>query len=580
LVRNSSIFSFMEKFRALGLSEVTLAALAQKGYVEPSEIQAQAIPILLDGTRDVIGQAQTGTGKTAAFGLPILEKLVEGARHVQALIITPTRELAIQVSNEIDSFKGTRNLRILTVYGGAPIGDQLRQLGRGVDVVVGTPGRVIDMINRGALRCDKLSYFVLDEADEMLNMGFADDIEEIFRQTNEEKSVLLFSATMPERIASLAKSYMRDPQMVTVKKTTLTTDLIEQVYYEVYDRDKVEALCRILDKETDFYGIIFCNTKADVDSLTIHLNDRGYRTEALHGDIVQQQREKILHKFKKRQATVLIATDVAARGIDVSNLSHVVNYALPHDPESYVHRIGRTGRAGNKGVAITLLTPADGRKLAMIKRIAKAEIKRVPVPSIKEVLKSKRLKIQASIATQLAAMEGETDYADIAKTLLENNDPVALATALLQYTFQDALSPDNYREIKDVAQRPDRNNERTSGGDRFGNDRFGSDRGRSHDRTSSEDRNRGRGFDFEGGNVGKTVDLFLAMGRNDQANPKVVADFIENKTGVKSRNVTNIRVFEKHTTMSVPSPYAEKILDYFRTESRGKQPLIRKDRKF
>ena len=206
----------MEKFQALGLSEVTLAALAQKGYVEPTEIQAQAIPILLEGTRDVIGQAQTGTGKTAAFGLPILEKLQEGARHVQALILTPTRELAIQVSNEIDSFKGTRNLRILTVYGGSPIGEQLRSLSRGVDVVVGTPGRVMDMINRGALRCDKLSYFVLDEADEMLNMGFADDIEEIFRQTNEEKSVLLFSATMPDRIASLAKSYMRDPQMVTV----------------------------------------------------------------------------------------------------------------------------------------------------------------------------------------------------------------------------------------------------------------------------------------------------------------------------------------------------------------------------
>ncbi len=578
----------MEQFKALGLSDVTLAALAKKGYEVPTPIQAATIPLLLEGKHDVIGQAQTGTGKTAAFGLPILERLIDGAHHVQAIILTPTRELAIQVAEEIYSFRGERNLRILTVYGGSPIGPQITQLRRGVDVVVGTPGRVIDMLERGALKCDKLSYFVLDEADEMLNMGFADDIEAIFAQTNAEKSVLLFSATMPERISKLASSYMRDHKIVKVAKQNLITELTDQIYFEVYERDKLEALCRILDRETDFYGFVFCNTKNDVDTLTAHLNDRGYRAEALHGDIAQTQREKILNKFKKKQATVLLATDVAARGIDVSNLSHVINYGLPNDPESYVHRIGRTGRAGNKGIAISLVSPNDIRKLAFIKRLAKAEIRREKVPAISEVLRSKRTKIYNSIIDVMQNNEC-TDYVTIAANLLEKGEPQMIMAAILQYTFQDALRPENYNDIKEVATRNER-----PGNDRVGSDRFGNssrfernDRGntrfeRSNDRTpASGDRNgeQAREFrQFAGSGGGSMVDLFMAMGRNEKASPRDIAEFIETQTGVRGRNVSNIRVFASHSTMSVPTQFADTILNHFRDEADGKAPLVRKDR--
>ncbi|MEY4927919.1 MAG: hypothetical protein RI894_2355, partial [Bacteroidota bacterium] len=542
----------MEQFKALGLSDVTLAALAKKGYEVPTPIQAATIPLLLEGKHDVIGQAQTGTGKTAAFGLPILERLIDGAHHVQAIILTPTRELAIQVSEEIYSFRGERNLRILTVYGGSPIGPQIASLRKGVDVVVGTPGRIIDMLERGALKCDKLSYFVLDEADEMLNMGFADDIEAIFAQTNAEKSVLLFSATMPERIAKLAASYMRDYKIVRVAKQNLITDLTEQIYFEVYERDKLETLCRILDRETDFYGFVFCNTKADVDALTAHLNDRGYRAEALHGDIAQAQREKILNKFKKKQATVLLATDVAARGIDVSNLSHVINYGLPNDPESYVHRIGRTGRAGNKGIAISLVSPNDMRKLALIKRIAKAEIKREKVPAISEVLRSKRTKIYNSIIDVMQNNEC-TDYITIAANLLEKGEAPMIVASILQYTFQDALRPENYNDIKEVTQRTDRptnerfdrNDRSSSSNSRFDrNDRSSSSTNSRFERNDRTPQGQSREFrEFAGSSGGSMVDLFMAMGRNEKASPRDIAEFIETQTGVRGRNVSNIRVF-------------------------------------
>nr|WP_211436152.1 DEAD/DEAH box helicase [Candidatus Kuenenia stuttgartiensis] len=336
----------MESFESLGLSESTLKVLKEKGYEEPTPIQQKTIPAILSGTKDIVGQAQTGTGKTAAFGLPVLELLPEKSKNVQALVLTPTRELAIQVAEELNSLKGKKRLSIVPIYGRQSMELQLRSLKKGIDIVVGTPGRVLDHLKRGTLKIGKISFLVLDEADEMLNMGFIDDVREIMENTGHEKRTLLFSATMPFEIMQIAKNYMRDFDVQKVNAGQLTVSQTDQIYFEVFAADKFEALCRIIDIEKDFYGLVFCRTKIDVDAVASHLIERGYDADALHGDISQSLREKILAKFKKRQINILIATDVAARGLDIHNLSHVINYSLPQDPESYVHRIGRTGRAG------------------------------------------------------------------------------------------------------------------------------------------------------------------------------------------------------------------------------------------
>ena len=350
----------LEGFAALGLSEKTIKALAKKGFEEPSPIQALTIPVLLKGEKDVVGQAQTGTGKTAAFGLPILEMIDKSNGNVRAIVLAPTRELAIQVAEEINSFANGRKLKIVPVYGGQSIELQIRQLKKGVDIVVGTPGRVQDLIDRKVLKLDKLEYFILDEADEMLNMGFVEDIEKILESTNKDKRMLFFSATMPKEILKIAENHMRkDYEILKVEAKELTTNLTDQIYFEVKQKDKFEALCRIIDLEPDFYGIVFCRTKNDVNELTGKLNDRGYDAGELHGDITQKHREVTLNRFKARKLSILVATDVAARGIDVNDLTHVVNYAIPQEAESYVHRIGRTGRAGKEGTAITFMTPSE-----------------------------------------------------------------------------------------------------------------------------------------------------------------------------------------------------------------------------
>ncbi|MDD5016362.1 MAG: DEAD/DEAH box helicase, partial [Atribacterota bacterium] len=345
------------KFEHLGFSQKVLDAIYKKGFEEPSQIQALTIPVMLRNDTNIMAQAQTGTGKTAAFGLPLIEMINPHEKSVQALIITPTRELAIQVSEEISSFKGDSGIQVIPIYGGQSIDQQLRRLKKGVHIVVGTPGRVIDHIKRKTLNLKDIEYLILDEADEMLNMGFIEDMEEIMKHTNPQKRTFLFSATMPSRIKVLASKYMADYKFITVEKQQLTTNLTEQIYYEVKAADKFEALCRIIDIEEDFYGLVFCRTKNDVDSVAGHLIDRGYDADVIHGDISQAQREKTLDKFKKKKINVLVATDVAARGIDVYNMTHVINYSLPQDPESYVNRIGRTGRAGKQGTAITFITP-------------------------------------------------------------------------------------------------------------------------------------------------------------------------------------------------------------------------------
>ena len=384
----------MKSFEELGLSEVTLKAMKKKGFEEPTPIQVQTIPAILRGDKDIVGQAQTGTGKTAAFGLPMIELLPEKTKTVQAVILTPTRELAVQVAEEINSLKGKKKLSIVPIYGGQSMDMQLRSLKKGVDIVVGTPCRVFYQIGLSTLKWNSLSYLVLDVADEKLNMGFIEDVKETLGNTAPDKRTMLFSATMPPAIIGIAKKYMGTYEVMKVQRKQLTVSLTDQIYFEVSQADKFEALCRIIDVEDAFYGLVFCRTKVDTDIIANHLIDRGYDADALHGDLSQSQREKILNQFKKRRINILVATDVAARGIDVQDLSHVINYALPQDPEAYVHRIGRTGRAGKEGTAITFITPEKYRKLQYIRKSAKTDIRKAKLPGVKDVINTKKLKNQ------------------------------------------------------------------------------------------------------------------------------------------------------------------------------------------
>lgn len=520
----------MTKFENLGLSENTLKALAKKGFEEPSPIQEQTIPILLKGEKDIIGQAQTGTGKTAAFGLPLIEKLEGNERGVQALVLTPTRELAIQVSEEINSLKGKKKLSIMPIYGGQSIEVQLRRLKKGTHIVVGTPGRIIDHIKRGTLKIDSLKYLILDEADEMLNMGFIDDVEEILKHTNADKRMLFFSATMPQAILKIAKKYMDEYEIIAVKKEQLTTNLTDQIYFEVNERDKLEALTRIVDIEKEFYGMVFCRTKVNVDMLASKLSDRGYDVEGLHGDLSQFQREKILRKFRTQKINILVATDVAARGIDINNLTHVINYSLPQDPESYVHRIGRTGRAGNEGTAITFVTPEEYRKLVFIKKVAKTDIRKEKLPEIQEIVQVKQERLVGEIL-ELIEKQNLSEYEALSNQLLEKQDAQTIVSALLKHAFEDELSAGNYSEIKEVSINT----------------------------------------------AGKTR-LFVALGKTDGMNPKSLINFIKNGIQIDDRKIRNIRIFDNFSFITVPFEEAEIILDYFKKKDKGRRPIISRAR--
>jgi ATP-dependent RNA helicase DeaD len=362
-MKNTDVTKSVERgsgFEVFGLSEETLLAIEKKGYTQPTEIQKLVLPVALGTDKDIIAQAQTGTGKTAAFAIPILERIdFKVDKSIKALIVTPTRELALQIYEEIKSLRGNRKIKVATVYGGQSMERQLKDLAKGVDIVVGTPGRLLDHINRKTLDLSNVKYLVLDEADRMLDMGFLDDVLEIIKQTPETKRTFLFSATMPKEIVSIARKFMKDYEHISTVKEELTTENAEQIYFEVEEGDKLPLLCRIIDMNPEFYGIVFCQTKAEVDEIAKKLSDLGYNADGLHGDYSQSQRERVLDKFRKKQLNVLVTTDVAARGIDIEGLTHVINYSVPRDPEYYVHRIGRTGRAGKKGLAITFVTRSD-----------------------------------------------------------------------------------------------------------------------------------------------------------------------------------------------------------------------------
>ncbi len=519
----------LEAFKELGLSDRTLDALAAKGFETPSPIQRLTIPVMLQNRNDIIAQAQTGTGKTAAFGLPIVELLEPRAKQVQALILAPTRELAIQVNDEIQSFR-KGDLRVTPIYGGAAMNEQLRRLRAGVDIVVGTPGRILDHLRRGTLDLSSLRWLVLDEADEMLNMGFIDDVDEILSYAPDERRIFLFSATMPDRIAGLSQKYMRDIEVLRVENKQVTADLTDQIYFEVRESDKFDALTRIIDVENDFYGIVFCRTKVAVDQLVNNLLERGYAAEGLHGDVSQSQREKILRKFKKRHSNILVATDVAARGIDVSNLTHVINYSLPQDPESYVHRIGRTGRAGNEGTAITFISPAENRQFMFLQRQVKAEIRKETLPTGHDIVEMKKLKIKDELA-EIVENETYTDYDEIARELLAELDPEVALAALMRLAFKNELDESNYPEIRRI------------------------------------DVNR-RG----------TSRLFIGLGKSSGYRPKLIVELLARECGIPQQKIDDVKCMDDFSFATIPFQDAEaamKKLNSLRELAQDDRPLAK-----
>ncbi len=376
----------MATFEGLGLDEKLLQAVAALGFTEPTPIQEKAIPVLLSGTKDLVGLAQTGTGKTAAFGLPLLQLIKVQDKHPQALVVCPTRELCIQIVNEVDLFKKFMpGMHVLAVYGGTSISTQIRDLRRGVQIIVATPGRLIDLIERKAINLEEIKYVVLDEADEMLNMGFQDDIEFILQNTPKRDATWLFSATMPAEIKRVSRKYMKEPFEITVGKMNTANKNIDHQYFVTSANHRYEALKRLVDFNPDIYGIIFTRTKADAQHIAERLTREGYDIDALHGDLTQQQRDKVMGEFRDKTLQLLIATDVAARGIDVAGITHVINYELPDDVEVYTHRSGRTGRAGNTGISISIIHSREMGKLRQIERMVQSPMHKMEIPSGKDV---------------------------------------------------------------------------------------------------------------------------------------------------------------------------------------------------
>jgi ATP-dependent RNA helicase DeaD len=516
----------LETFAGMGLSTQILEALRQKGFEEPTPIQEQIIPLLMSQEQDLVGQAQTGTGKTAAFGIPMLEKLKFNGKDVQALILVPTRELAIQVAEEINTLKGSKKLQIVPIYGGQSISLQINKLRRGVDIVVGTPGRILDHLRRRVLNLAKVSTVVLDEADEMLNMGFIEDVKQILNLTNADRTTLLFSATMPREIMKIAQQYMKSYKMISIQPEKPTVSLTDQIYFEVAESDKFEALCRIIDVEDQFYGLVFCRTKVDTARIADHLQNRGYDAAALHGDLTQAQREQILHQFRKKKATILVATDVAARGLDVQHLSHVINYAIPQGPEAYVHRIGRTGRAGREGTAITFITPKEYIQLKSIKRGARTDIRKEKLPGVGDIIEAKKERIKREMK-KMSQVKISEEFLRLARELLAENEPDVVMASILKYTFRDELDPGSYNEIRD-AYPPIK---------------------------------------------GKTR-LFVAMGKKDRLTPRQLVNFIEKKARIDQQKIDDVQVMDTYSFITVPFLEAEKILKTFKKVSRGQRPVV------
>jgi ATP-dependent RNA helicase DeaD len=566
-------------FGALGLRSELTDALAALGYEEPTPIQAEAVPALLTG-RDALGQAATGTGKTAAFALPILERLAPGDRGKAptAVVLVPTRELAMQVSEAIHRYGKRLDARVLPIYGGQPIGRQLHALHRGVDVVVATPGRAVDHLQRGSLDFEAIEMVVLDEADEMLDMGFADDLEAILDALPAQTQTVLFSATMPPRIEKMARKHLTDPITITIKATKAPegeAPLVRQTAYVVPRSHKAAALGRILDVEAPTAAIVFCRTRNEVDQLTETLNGRGYRAEALHGGLNQEGRDRVMGRVRNGSSDLLVATDVAARGLDIDLLSHVVNYDVPSAPEAYVHRIGRVGRAGREGVAITLAEPREHRLLENIQRVTGQQIEVEKVPTITD-LRNRRMELTLSLVREaLLGDDGDLDrYRTIVETLTDEADPFEVALAAVKLVHEAANPADaDEEEIPEAKLRRSRDDR---DGD-YGGTRSGYDRGpRGRDDRGAKGATGPRKGASRGGDV---VRLFFPVGRAARIGPGDLVGAITGETSLQGRDIGAIEITEKFSLVEVPSGSVDEVIDAMKGATiRGRRVNVRRER--
>jgi ATP-dependent RNA helicase DeaD len=578
-------------FEDLGLRAELLTALAGLGYEEPTPIQREAVPPLRAG-RDLLGQAATGTGKTAAFALPLLDRLLPpagagdgdggGRTAPLALVLVPTRELAVQVSEAVHRYGRGLGARVVPVYGGQPIGRQLGALRRGADVVVATPGRAVDHLQRGTLVLDELRTVVLDEADEMLDMGFAEDLDSLLDACPPERQTVLFSATMPPRIAGLAERHLRDPERIEIGRDPGepgSAPLVRQVAYLVQRAHKPAALGRILDVESPSAAIVFCRTRHEVDDLAETLNGRGYRAEALHGGMDQEQRDRVMGRLRAGTADLLVATDVAARGLDVEQLTHVVNYDVPSAPEAYVHRIGRVGRAGREGVAITLAEPREQRLVRNIERVTGRRLDLVAVPSVAD-LRNRRMELTLSTVREALA-DGDLDrYRALLEALADEADLMDVALAALHIAHRATVGGEDEEEIPEARFREDRppRDRDGRGGPRGGRD------GRGDRRSGGRDDERGaRGpadRDGRGRRRGPELTrLYVGLGRDAGIRPGDLVGAIANETRVAGRDIGHIEITDRFSLVEVPSDAVDEVIEAMkRSTIKGRRVNFRRER--
>ena len=524
------------QFSDLNLRPELMQAIAALGYIEPTPIQAALIPVMLTGA-DVIGQAQTGTGKTAAFALPILNNLEPGERHVQALVLCPTRELALQVAGAIYDYGKVQEVRVLAVYGGQPYGPQISRLNRGVDVVVGTPGRLIDLLERNALNISHVRTVVLDEADEMLSMGFIEDIETILANTPEDRQTALFSATLPAPIRRLADRYMQAPQSILIQRAQVTLEAIEQRYYLVNQADKLAALTRLFEVESVTSALIFVRTRVGTGELANELSRRGFPAEALNGDLSQEARERTLNRFRQNQVKVLVATDVAARGLDIDDISHVFNYDLPDDPEIYIHRIGRTGRAGKTGIAISMVTPREKRLLRQIESLIRQPLTKSALPTEADIRSHRENELLENIKVWLARARYARERELVNRLVEEGHDPLEIAAAALKLARAD----EKQRPVATVSEVQD-----------MGPRRYERDGKRLPSRGYADRET----ISHEPG----MVRLSLSLGRLQGIRPNDVVGTIAFHADIPGNTIGKIHIQDKYTLVDVPEKFAAQVL--------------------
>ncbi|MBN1535792.1 MAG: DEAD/DEAH box helicase [Anaerolineales bacterium] len=532
------------EFNQLNLHPQLIQAVSEQGFTTPTPIQSEVIPLMLAG-QDVIGQAQTGTGKTAAFALPMLQSLQPGQKHAQGLVVAPTRELALQVAKAIAGYGCHSNVRVLAVYGGQAYGPQIGQLRRGVDIVVGTPGRLMDLMKRDVLELSGIHTVVLDEADEMLSMGFVDDIESILSKTPTERQTALFSATLPKEIRRLAERYMREPQPVTIQREQITVEAIEQRYYLVNAHDKAAALTRLFEVEEVTSALIFVRTRAETSNLAAELSSRGFPAEALSGDLAQDARERTLNRFRQNQIQVLVATDVAARGLDIDDISHVFNFTLPDDPEIYVHRIGRTGRAGKSGIAISLVSPGERRRLSNVEAFMRKKIQRAALPTEECIRNIREEKLTNKVAVWLRRGRIQKERELVEKMVAEGYDLLDIASAALKVARSEEKQRPIYA-ISEVSDYRTRSASRTS------------ERGitRSRSRRESHSRDARSGNSHEPG----MVRLQLNMGKEHGICPNEIVGVIASRADIPGSVIGKIRIQSNRSFVDVPEDMVSQVL--------------------